>query len=167
MELLTNEASRTSDPMSWPDSHSAITSPASAVGAWRYVLPDGRTVDEFGLARALASLSARQVKALGLQTSGICGPRGSTSSHSAGLQSSLGSRLQARLRTLGSTLYTLTWKAWTTPSGVSRSRLRGSAPRISATGCTGWVAQRDGKDRIDQLPRQAYLAGWPTPQARD
>ena len=27
------------------------------------------------------------------------------------------------------------------------------------------VAQRDGKDRIDQLPRQAYLAGWPTPTA--
>ena len=25
------------------------------------------------------------------------------------------------------------------------------------------VAQRDGKDRIDQLPRQAYLCGWPTP----
>lgn len=27
------------------------------------------------------------------------------------------------------------------------------------------VAQRDGKDRVDQLPRQAYLAGWPTPDA--
>jgi hypothetical protein len=26
----------------------------------------------------------------------------------------------------------------------------------------GMVAQRDGKDRLDQLPRQAYLAGWPT-----
>lgn len=29
------------------------------------------------------------------------------------------------------------------------------------------VAQRDGKDRVDQLPRQAYLAGWPTAQASD
>ncbi|USE81750.1 hypothetical protein NDR89_19810 [Cupriavidus gilardii] len=27
------------------------------------------------------------------------------------------------------------------------------------------VAQRDGRDRLDQLPRQAYLAGWPTPNA--
>ena len=27
------------------------------------------------------------------------------------------------------------------------------------------VAQRDGKDRIDQLPRQAYLAGWNTPDS--
>jgi hypothetical protein len=31
----------------------------------------------------------------------------------------------------------------------------------------GMVAQRDGKDRVDQLPRQAYLAGWPTPQTSD
>lgn len=29
------------------------------------------------------------------------------------------------------------------------------------------VAQRDGKDRVDQLPRQAYLASWPTPQTSD
>jgi hypothetical protein len=29
------------------------------------------------------------------------------------------------------------------------------------------VAQRDGKDRNDQLPRQAYLAGWPTCTATD
>lgn len=26
----------------------------------------------------------------------------------------------------------------------------------------GMTAQRDGKDRTDQLPRQAYLTGWPT-----
>ena len=26
----------------------------------------------------------------------------------------------------------------------------------------GMTAQRDGADRLDQLPRQAYLAGWPT-----
>ena len=29
----------------------------------------------------------------------------------------------------------------------------------------GMVAQREGSDRLDQLPRQAYLAGWPTPVA--
>lgn len=29
------------------------------------------------------------------------------------------------------------------------------------------VAQRDGKDRVDQLPRQAYLAGWPTATSTD
>lgn len=29
----------------------------------------------------------------------------------------------------------------------------------------GMTAQRDGKDRADQLPRQAYLSGWSTPTA--
>ena len=31
----------------------------------------------------------------------------------------------------------------------------------------GMTAQRDGKDRLDQLPRQAYMAGWPTPTVTD
>ena len=110
-------------------------------------------------------------------TSGTCGQPSTTSSKSASLQSSLESRLQAKTQTLGSTLYALTWKPWVTPSGRPRSRLRASVRRTSETDCTGWVtpaardwkdtpgmvAQRDGKDRNDQLPRQAYLAGWPTP----
>ena len=114
-------------------------------------------------------------------TSGTCGPISTTSSKSADLQSSLESRLQARTQTLGSTLYAMTWKPWVTPSGRSRSRLRASVRRTSETGSTGWVtpaardwkdspgmvAQRDGKDRLDQLPRQAYLAGWPTCTATD
>ena len=114
-------------------------------------------------------------------TSGTCGPTSITSSKSAALQSSLESRLQARTQTLGSTLYAMTWKPWVTASGRSRSRLRASVRRTSETDCTGWVtpaardwkdtpgmvAQRDGKDRNDQLQRQAYLAGWPTPQTSD
>lgn len=27
------------------------------------------------------------------------------------------------------------------------------------------TAKRDGKDRLDQLPRQAFMTGWPTPTA--
>ena len=114
-------------------------------------------------------------------TSGTSGPTSTTLSKSASLQSSLENRLQARTLTLGSTLYAMTWKPWVTPSGRSRSRLRASVRRTSETDCTGWVtpvardwkvtpgmvAQRDGKDRNDQLPRQAYLAGWPTPQTSD
>ena len=114
-------------------------------------------------------------------TSGTYGPTSITSSKSADLQSSLESRLRAKTQTLGSTLYAMTWKPWVTPSGRSRSRLRASVRRTSETDCTGWVtpvardwkvtpgmvAQRDGKDRNDQLPRQAYLAGWPTPQTSD
>ena len=124
---------------------------------------------------------------MGLLTSGIYGLVSIGSSSSADLQTSMESRLQARLSTLGSTLYKLTWKRWVMPSGVSRFRLRGSVHRTSATAptgtpaalpITGWVTPtvRDwkdsgadivsrsdtGRDRFDQLPRQANLAGWPT-----
>ena len=163
------------------DSPNAISSQALASGPMPSGLPDGVTTDLFGLVPVRANLSARQAKELGLMTSGTCGPTSTTSSKSAALQSSLESRLQARTRTLGSTLYAMTWKPWVTPSGRSRSRLRASVRRTSETDCTGWVtpaardwkdtpgmvAQRDGKDRNDQLPRQAYLAGWPTPQTSD
>jgi hypothetical protein len=173
-----------SDPTTCGATHSITSSPASADGLTPCVLPDGRTISPSGLAAALASLSHRQVRELGLTISGISGRPSSTSSASAGLQSSLENRLRARLRMLGSTLYTLTWKAWVTPSGVSRSRLRASAPRISATAPTGWesarptpsardwkdtgdlsrsMVRRDGKSRLDTVPRVATLCGWPTP----
>ena len=170
-----------STPATYVASRSAISSQALVSGPMPSGLPDGATTDLFGLVPVRANLSARQAKELGLMTSGTCGPISITSSKSAALQSSLESRLQARTQTLGSTLYAMTWKPWVTPSGRSRSRLRASVRRTSETDCTGWVnpaargwkdtpgmvAQRDGKDRNDQLPRQAYLAGWPTPQTSD
>jgi len=160
---------------------SAIFSPALVSGHSHYVEPTGQMTFGFGQVPVLANLSARQARELGLLTSGTFGQPSTTSLPSVGLQSSLESKLRARLSSLGSTLYTLTWKPWVTPSGVCRSRLRASVRRISATDCTGWVtpttrdwkdtpgmvAQRDGQDRVDQLPRQAYLCGWPTPVARD
>ncbi|AIT21263.1 putative methyl transferase protein [Burkholderia thailandensis E254] len=117
-------------------------------------------------------------------TSGTCGLRGTGSSASADLQSSLESRLRARLSSLGSTLYTLTWKRWTTPSGVSRFRLRASAPRTSETGCTGWptptaaLAEKgirtfEGglieamRNHGPDLAAAACLAGWPTTTSTD
>ena len=88
-------------------------------------------------------------------------------------------KMMARLEGLGSTLYSATWKAQVTPAQRLLFRVRASVRRTSATDFTGWVkpttrdwkdtpgmvAQRDGQDRVDQLPRQAYLAGWPTPNA--
>ncbi len=170
-----------STPATYAASRSATSSQALAFGPMPSGLPDGVTTDLFGQVPVRANLSARQAKELGLMTSGTCGPTSITSSKSAALQSSLESRLQARTQTLGSTLYAMTWKPWVTPSGRSRFRLRASVRRTSETDCTGWVtpaardwkdtpgmvAQRDGKDRNDQLPRQAYLAGWPTPQTSD
>ena len=87
---------------------------------------DGLMIVLYGRAAAPASLSARQAKAAGWMTSGTYGPHGSTSSASAALRSSLGSRLRARMGLRGSTLFRLTWKERVTPSGRTISALRAS-----------------------------------------
>lgn len=170
-------------PMTSTALHNAISLQGSADGLMLFALPDGQIIDQFGQLHARASLTARQVKAAGLLMSGTSGPISNTSSasKSAALNQSLVNRLQANLRNLGSTLYTLTWKPWATPSGVSRSRLRASAPRTSATACIGWPtpqtsdstgggqasramgATRHGSNLNDF----AMLAGWVTPTTRD
>ena len=90
-------------------------------------------------------------------------------------------KMMERLEGLGSTLYSATWKAQVTPARRLLFRVRAVVLRTFETGSTGWVtpaardwkdspgmtAQRDGADRLDQLPRQAYLAGWPTPNTMD
>ena len=98
------------------------------------------------------------------------------------LQEKITKNLMDKLSPLGSTLYSMTWKAQVTPAQRLLFRLRASVPRISATGLTGWVTpsardwkdtpgmateRPDGRSRIDQLPRQAAMAGWTTPQAHD
>lgn len=173
-----------SDPTNCAVTPSVTFLPESEDGLTPFVLPDGRTISPSGLVAALASLSASQVKALGLQISGIYGLPGSTSSASADLQSCLENKLRARLSAHGSTLYKLTWKAWNSPSAVSRSRLRASAPRTSVTEPIGWptpaardwhsasgtpefLASRLEQTRGKPLSETAFaqLTGWPTPMA--
>lgn len=98
---------------------------------------DGQPIAPCGPDHVRANLSAQQAKGLGLLTSGTYGPPGSTSLISAILQRFLESRLLASGLSRGSTLYTLTWKVWDTPSGVSRFRLRASALPSSGTASTG------------------------------
>lgn len=178
-------------PQTLPDTHNATSSPESACGPTPCAEQDGPTTNPYGPAPALASLSARQVRDWGLLTSGIFGRSGTTSSSSAALQQSLESRLRARTLILGSTLYTLTWKPWVTPSGRSRSRLRASVRRTSATDSTGWptpsaqefahadeakmLARREAcKERAGNgngfgltLANAAQFAGWPTTTSTD
>jgi hypothetical protein len=161
------------------NSHSATSLPASQFGHSLYDLLAGPTIDQSGQVVARASLSARQVKALGSLTSGTFGPPSTTSSPSVDLQLSLESRLRVATSSLGSTLYKLTWKPWATPSGVSRSRLRASVLRISVTGSTGWptptTADGSGGGQAKRAMGEtrhgsnlndfAMLTGWPTPMA--
>ena len=165
--------------MSLWDTPNATSSPELASGVMHYVEQDGPTTAPSGPLPVLASLSARQAKALGLLTSGTFGPTSTTSSDSAALESSLANRLRAKTQTLGSTLYTLTWKPWTMPSGRSRSRLRASVRRTSEIAHTGWPTPtpttRDHKDGAEcsnvplnaLLGRVVWLSGWPTPQTSD
>jgi hypothetical protein len=161
------------------DSLNATSSPESVSGLTPCDKQDGKTINQSGQEVALANLSARQAKALGLLTSGTCGLAGSISLASVALNESLVNRLQAKVQILGSTLYTLTWKPWVTPSGRCRSRLRASVRRISETECIGWPtpAVRDLKGKsgtgrqerkgypADTLPNATHLTGWQTPKA--
>ena len=159
------------------DSLSAISSPGSESGPTPCDALGGMTIGQFGQHLAPANLSARQARALGLLTSGICGPTSFTSSRSATLQSSLENRLRAKTQSLGSTLYRLTWKAWALPSGRLLFRLRASVRRTSETERTGWPtpAARDWKGANSEgnelthnsrpLNEVARLAGWGTPTA--
>ena len=163
------------NPTTSPDSPNAISSPESAFGRTHCGGPDGETIRQFGQALAHANLSARQAKEMGLLTSGIYGPHGSTLSRSAALREFLASKLQAATASLGSTLYKLTWKRRDTPSGRLIYALRASAPRTSDSAFTSWptLAARDYKDgaapsvvlsgRTDKLSHCVMLAGYPTP----
>lgn len=79
-------------------------------------------------------------------TSGTFGPLSTTSSRSAVLMQCLASRLQAKTRLLGSTLYKQTWKQRATPAGRSIYALRASGRPTSVS--------------------VSILCGWPTPTAK-
>lgn len=168
-------------PPSLQASPSAISSQALEFGPSLFVAQDGLIRDQSGQVVVPANLSARQALELRLRTQDTFGQLLPGSSSSASLQSSLESRLRAKLSTLGSTLYTLTWKPWNTPSGPSRSRLRASVRRTSETDFIGWptpqtsdstgggqAARAMGSTRHgSNLNDFAMLASWPTPTASD
>ena len=165
----------TSCPATSTASPSVTSSQASASGQPLSVLRGGLTDGPAGQGRLPASLSARQAKAAGLLTSGTYGRPSTGSSRSKVLTLFLGSRLRRRTASLGSTLFKLTWKPWTTPAGRQLSLLRASALPTSATARTGWPTPRTsdtngsgehGTGGLD-LRTTATLTGWPTPTGQD
>ena len=156
------------------------SSPASASGPTPCASPDGPTTEKSGPAPARASRSAPPDSAAASMTPAIYGPTSSASLASAALQSSLESRLRARTASVGSTLYTLTWKTRATPSGRSICARRASGRRTSDSGSglleKGWPTPQssDGSGggqakralnpaRSNDLMDFAMLAGWGTP----
>lgn len=136
--------------------------------------------DPFGQGVALANPSATPASEPASQTSATCGPLGSGSSASVALSRLLVSKLRRRLGTAGSTLYSMTWKEKATPARRLVSLLAASAPRTSASDCSGWLTaqSRDGAgNRGGSIKRTGgqrrnlddyvMLAGWVSPTARD
>src|SRR5574337_309634 len=164
-------------------SPNAISLPASDCGHTPCGSPAGPTLALVGPDPALANLSASQAKAAGLLMSGIFGPLSFTSLRSVNLQSSLASRLQARMAGLGSPLFDLTWKQRDMPSGPPICALRASGRRTSGKGCIGWPTPTvpnggrsvstetmdatgrtaDGRKHCASLEHAVKFAGWPTP----
>jgi len=150
-ELWTNDPLKTLGPANSPDSPSATSSPASADGALHCASLDGQRTNPSGPDPVLANLSPRQAKEAGLLTSGTCGPRSTTSSASASLQSSLESKLQALLPLPGSTLYEMTWKERVTPLGLRICALRASARDTSDNESGGWPTPSANEDAAGSL----------------
>lgn len=129
-------------PATCVDSHNVISSQDLADGPMRLDLQDGPMIDLFGLVPVRANLSPRQAKELGLLTSGTYGHISTTSSKSAVLQQFLENKL--RLLLSGSSLCTVTWKAWNTPWGQCLSKPRAQVPRIDVTGSGGMLPTPSG-----------------------
>lgn len=168
-----------SDQMNFKNLLNVTSSQGSASGVTHSDPQGGRTTDQSGQDRVRVSLSAAQVTERGWLTSGTSGLTGSTSSNSADLQRSLENRLRVKTDSVGSTLYKLTWKERTTPSGLSISALRASVRRTSGKDFGSWPTPttrdgkggyqggriRNGKISTDTLDVTAQLTGWPTPRA--
>lgn len=148
-------------------------------GLMPFVRPDGTTPEKCGPEAAPASPSPEPTSsARPSATSDISGPTSSASSASAALQQSLVSKLRPKTDSLGSTLFTLTWKTRATPAGRSISALRASVPRTSGSAFTLWPTpdasawrrcgqnpERVNPERSFTINDAARMASWPTPSA--
>ena len=112
-------------------------SPASRDGRTRSTSRDGAT-DRFGPPPALVSRYRARESDRERMIPVISGPLFTASSPSANLQSSLESKLRARMAGSGSPLYELTWKSWDMPLGPRICALRASAHRIFGSDFSGW-----------------------------
>lgn len=157
------------------DSTSAISSLASPVGPSPYGWLDMNTSRGSGPDRAPVSHSLPPVNEKEPLMPDTSGPKCAASLDSAALQSSLESKLRAKMEGRGAPEYVLTWKHWDMPSGPPICALRASGRRISDKDCTGgqlleWVpwsedATSDESGEWVALPRTPEIRGWPSPNA--
>lgn len=133
--------------------------PASAAGRTPSDSPECPATPPSGPAAAPASPSRAPGSGGALTTSATSGRSSSASLRSASLQSSLASRLRARLDVNGSLEYALTWKEWATALGPPICALRARGRRTYDRGSTGAPAP--------VAAAEPATLGWPTPQVYD
>lgn len=121
------------------------SSPESADGISPCGEQDGGTTEQFGQARARVRIFPVPESRQASTASATSGPPSTISSASAALNSSLASRLKTRCATVGSTVYTQTWKERVTPAGLSY-----------------WEHIPRGRTTSDK-----EYTGWPTPNLSD
>ena len=123
------------DLLTWPDSSSAISLPASVAGAELSGSPGSLTIDRSGPALVPANPSRSRGSRRDLPTIATSGQSGESLSPSDALQRSLESRLRQLLH--GSDLCEVIWKPWATPWGrflsrpVARARIPNGTDIIS------------------------------------
>ena len=115
-----------------------ISSPELAAGPTPCVWLDGPIQDPALQGPAHVSRFRSQDSDKAMPTDDTCGPLFTASSQSASFQSSLESRLRARMGENGSRLFALTWRPMDMPAGVSLCQLAVSVRRISGIGCSSW-----------------------------
>lgn len=127
---MKDQSKMSNHPMSG-DTPSVTSLPGSEHGPLRSEWLDGQTTDQCGPGVVPANHSPRRAREMGLLTSGTYGQLSFITSFTENQEAylSLVNRLRARMDSLGSTLFNLTWKERATPSGRSIYALRASVRR--------------------------------------
>lgn len=159
------------------DSLSATSSQETEAGSKPCDVRECQQTFLFGLEAAPVSRSRSAAKTRALPTTAISGRTSTLSLRNASLNSCLASRLQMLCATIGSTVYTQTWKLRVTPAGRSYWEHTAQGLTTSADDFSGWGTPRatnnagipcpDKTGRGSRLEDQAALATWPTCTATD
>ena len=154
---------------SWPRVTYLVTpkrtfSAASQFGPTPSDSPASPTISPSGPPRARANRSRAPVNAEDSTTIATCGRPSLHSLTASDLRYFLASRWQARTASLGSTLYTMTWKERVTPSRRSISQLAAWAPRTADNASTSSPSPEEAPASASVSPLSSGApAGWATP----
>jgi len=170
---MTDQSSN-SHQMMLEDLPECISLPELRAGTMHLISQDGE-IEAYGQDLAPASHSVQPESGKAKTTNGTSGRNSFGSLESAALTQSLANRLKERLGTGGSMEYLQTWKEKVTPAGRLYWAHIARAHPTSGSGCIGWHTpvvrdhRNSGGDGTNprDLPRQAALVGYPTPNVCD